>query len=285
MIIQKITITAKLFNLERVVFYESEVCNMGSKTKQKKLIENKKEKSMDLEEMLNKYKTKSMTNWKDLNSDLIITDPPFGIDFDGKNGNYNRDVGNVVKGYVEWKKNDYKNKIKNLLSVIYDNLNDQGQSLIFSGWNNSNIIHNSILNFKDMNLEGKLYWSYNFAPYCKKRPAHNIYEIYWLVKGDSWTYNNECNTKHCQKGEGNLSTLIFKRDYKKNMPKYPTRLPYNLLKCLLEHFTNKNDLVFDPLAGSGMLGIVANDLGRDFMLGDLNKKGKEVYKELIKHYY
>lgn len=231
--------------------------------------------------MLSKYEIKDMKEWDDLNSDLIITDPPFGINFDGKNGNYNRDAGNVVDGYVEWEKNNYKNKIGSLLSVIHDNLNDQGQSLIFSGWNNSHIIHNLIEEFDGLEVEGKLYWSYNFAPYCKKRPAHNVYEIYWVVKDDSWTYSNECKTHHCQEGEANLSTLSFKRDFKKDMPKYPTRLPYNLLKCLLEHFTEENDLVFDPLAGSGMVGIVADNLERDFRLGDLNEEGKEVFKELV----
>lgn len=258
---------------------------MKSNIKQEKIIKNENELNVNIEDLLDRYKIKDMNEWDNLNCDLIITDPPFGINFDGKNGNYNRDVGNVVDGYVEWKKNKYKNKIEKLLSVINRNLNSNGNSLIFSGWNNSNVIHNSIIDFKGLNLEGKLYWSYNFAPYCKKRPAHNIYEIYWVVKGNTWTYNNKCSTHHCQDGEGNLSTLFFKRDYKKNMPKYPTRLPYDLLKCLLEHFTEEEDLVFDPLAGSGILGIVAKDLNRDFRLGDLNKNGKKVFEELIKHYY
>ena len=46
---------------------------------------------------------------------------------------------------------------------------------------------------------------------------------------------------HCQYGELNLTTLNFKRDYKVNMPKYPTRLSFKLLQCLLEHFSNKGN--------------------------------------------
>jgi DNA modification methylase len=97
-----------------------------------------------IKELLNKYFIKDMNDWKDVNADLIITDPPFGIEFSGKNGNYHRNVNNVVDGYVEWSVAEYDKKIEQLLEVIKRNLKENGQALIFSGWNNSNIIHNNI---------------------------------------------------------------------------------------------------------------------------------------------
>jgi DNA modification methylase len=238
----------------------------------------------DISELLNKYLIKDMNDWKDVKADLIITDPPFGISFSGKNGNYHRNVKNVVNGYVEWKANEYAEKIKQLLMTIDNNLKQNGQALIFSGWNNSNVIHNEILNFKKLILRGKLYWVYNFAPVCKTKASHNVYEIYWVTKGKNWIYHKRCSTHHCQNGEPNLSTLIFKRDYKINMPKYPTRLPFKLLQCLLEHFSNKNDLIFDPLCGSGMVGVVSYMLERNFIMGDLNKNGKIVFQHLLDYY-
>jgi DNA modification methylase len=105
-----------------------------------------------------------------------------------------------------------------------------------------------------------------------------------VTKGKKWTYYNRCSTHHCQNGEPNLSTLNFKRDYKVNMPKYPTRLPFKLLQCLLEHFSNKGDLIFDPLCGSGMIGVVSYMLERDFIMGDLNKNGKIVFQHLLDYY-
>jgi len=98
-------------------------------------------------ELLGKYEIKDMGDWKGVNADLIITDPPFGIEFSGKNGNYHRNVDNVVDGYVEWKVNEYSEKIRQLLKCIKDNLKPSGQALIFSGWNNSNLIHNEIMKF------------------------------------------------------------------------------------------------------------------------------------------
>lgn len=225
------------------------------------------EKNM-IGKLLEKYFIKDMNEWREVNADLIITDPPFGIEFSGKNGNYHRNVNNVVDGYIEWSSSEYGEKIEQF----------------FSGWNNSNIVHNKILQTSGLTLRGKMYWVYNFAPACIKRPSHNVYEIYWVTKGNVWVFNNRCNTSHCQYGEPNLSVLNFKRDYKVNMPKYPTRLPFKLLQCVIEHFSNEGDLIFDPLCGSGMVGVVAHMLNRKFIIGDLNENGKIVFKHLLNYY-
>lgn len=250
-------------------------------------LENKNENKREFKinkDLLDKYEIKDMNDWTGVNANLIITDPPFGIEFSGKNGNYHRNVKNVVDGYVEWKVHEYGTKIQQLLECIEKNLKETGQALVFSGWNNSNIIHDRIMKFSSLKLRGKMYWAYNFAPSCMMRPAHNVYEIFWLTKGSKWTYNNRCTTEHCVKREPNLTTFIFKRDYKVNMPKYPTRLPFKLLQSLLEHFSNKNDLIFDPLCGSGMIGIVAHMLKNNFVIGDLNKNGKIVFEHLFDYY-
>ncbi|RLD13552.1 MAG: hypothetical protein DRI28_05660 [Caldiserica bacterium] len=63
-----------------------------------------------------------------------------------------------------------------------------------------------------------------------------------------------------------------------------TSIGSKLLQCLIEHFSNKNDLIFDPLCGSGMVGVVSYILERDFIMGDLNKNGKIVFKHLLDYY-
>ncbi|MCM8832268.1 MAG: hypothetical protein NC918_08770 [Candidatus Omnitrophica bacterium] len=79
-----------------------------------------------VKELLDKYLIMDMNDWRDVNADLIITDPPFGIEFSGKNGNYHRNVNNVVDGYVEWKVPEYEEKIEQLLKVIERNLKKNG---------------------------------------------------------------------------------------------------------------------------------------------------------------
>ena len=176
----------------------------------------------------NYYHIQGMTDWANAQADLIIADPPFGLQYDGKASNYNRKAELVVDGYVEWDEDRYTEKVIELAQAIENNLSATGSALIFSGWNNGYLIHDVLATQHKhaLNLEGKMYWSYNFAPYCTKRPAHNVYEVFWVTRDrKQWTYHNTCSTSHCTEGEANLSSLTFKRDYKQGMPKYPTRLP------------------------------------------------------------
>lgn len=232
---------------------------------------------------LSNYQLKKMTEWENVNADVVITDPPFGIEFDGNQNNYARNSDDVVDGYVEWEKKKYRQNIKKLLNVSKNNTTENGQCLIFSGWNNSHIIAQESYNHNFWNLEGKLYWNYNFAPYCTKRPAHNVYEIYWLTNGENWYYKNKCSFSHCQDGEANLSAVDAKRKYLKDMPKYPTRLTPKILKILIEHFSDEGDKIFDPLAGSGMVGLISENMNRNWKCGDVNANGKKVFKQTLKN--
>lgn len=227
------------------------------------------------------YRLRDMSEWSGVDADLAIADPPFGIGFDGKASNYNRDESNVVDGYVEWDVDEYRAKIDTLLDVLHRNVHDDGQSIVFSGKDNSHIVHQTISDHDTWELQGKLYWAYNFAPYCSRRPAHNVYEFYWVTKSDDWYYSNECSYDHCQEGEANLSVLDINRNYMKEMPKYPTRTPLKVIKVLLEHFSEPGDTMFNPLAGSGTSGIAAATLDREAVLGDLNENGKDVFEATV----
>lgn len=228
-----------------------------------------------------KYRLRDMAEWSGVSADLAISDPPFGLGYDGKASNYNRDVENVVDGYVEWSEEEYADNINSLLDVFAENTVADASAIIFSGKDNSHIVAGEIGKHDGWRREGKLYWSYNFAPYCEKRPAHNVYEIYWMVKGDEWHYDNSCRFDHCQEGEANLSMLDVKRNYMKEMPKYPTRLPLKVPKILIDHFSQPGDVVFDPLAGSGSVGIGAGEMGRDAVMGDKNAEALTVFSQTI----
>jgi DNA modification methylase len=227
------------------------------------------------------YALRDMTDWEGVGADIAITDPPFGLQFDGKASNYNRDESRVVDGYVEWEADQYADRIDTLLDVLDRNTVEDGQAVVFSGKDNSHLVHQTVLDHDEWRLEGKLYWAYNFAPYCTRRPAHNVYELYWLVKSDDWYYHNECSYDHCQEGEANLSVLDVKRNYLREMPKYPTRLPPKVVKVLLEHFSEPGDTVFDPLAGAGVVGIAAAQLNREAVVGDLNAEAKDVFSDTV----
>jgi DNA modification methylase len=62
---------------------------------------------------------------------------------------------------------------------------------------------------------------------------------------------------------------------------YATQKPIKLLDRILQLYTNENDICLDPFAGSGVLGrsCIIND--RNYILIDINKKGKELFIKSI----
>ena len=55
----------------------------------------------------------------------------------------------------------------------------------------------------------------------------------------------------------------WQRDNRKQYPKiHPTQKPVNVLKRLIEIFTDEGDVVIDPCAGSGSTLQAAYELGR-----------------------
>jgi DNA modification methylase len=56
----------------------------------------------------------------------------------------------------------------------------------------------------------------------------------------------------------------------------PDREPESLLTELIESFTDENDLILDPFAGSGTAGVAAKRLGRRAILIEREEKYCEV---------
>ena len=68
--------------------------------------------------------------------DLVITDPPFAINFKPKKANYNRIASRVLPGYNEIESKDYYNFTYNWMNQINRILKKSGSMYVFSGWNN-----------------------------------------------------------------------------------------------------------------------------------------------------
>ena len=76
-----------------------------------------------------------------------------------------------------------------------------------------------------------------------------------------------------QKGKMIFNWFEWKRDNSKIYPKiHPTQKPVNIIKRLIEIFTDEGDVVIDPVAGSGTTLRAAKELNR-------NSYGFEVFKD------
>ena len=62
---------------------------------------------------------------------------------------------------------------------------------------------------------------------------------------------------------------------------YATQKPIKLLERIISLYSDKNDLCLDIFAGSGTLGKACKNLERDYILIDINEKGKNIFKNRI----
>ena len=205
--------------------------------------------------------------------DLVITDPPFGIDFKAKRPNYNRVPHRVLDGYSEVSATNYFDFTKAWLKEIYRVLKPSGSAFIFSGWNNLKDILTAL---SDVNLEtiNHIIWKYQFGVATKRKFVTSHYHCLFVAKDDKQrSFHADARFSQEDRTEDGKSARYrdmedvweIKREYWTGDIKTPTKLPRELIEKILDYASAKNDLVLDPFLGSGQVPVVAQELNRRFL--------------------
>ncbi len=93
-------------------------------------------KNLQVNKIHNLDCTEGMKHISDNTIDLVITDPPFAIDFKAKRSNYHRTASRVLEGYNEIPKEKYYDFTVKWMKEVYRILKESGSMYVFSGWNN-----------------------------------------------------------------------------------------------------------------------------------------------------
>jgi len=93
-------------------------------------------KKLSVNKIYNKDCIIGMKAIPDEKIDLVVTDPPFAINFKAKKANYNRTASRVLSGYNEIKVEDYYDFTNAWMQEVYRILKKSGSMYVFSGWNN-----------------------------------------------------------------------------------------------------------------------------------------------------
>jgi site-specific DNA-methyltransferase (adenine-specific) len=188
--------------------------------------------------------------------DLIVTDPPFAIDFKAQRLNYNRTGSNVLEGYQEIPEEEYGEFTRRWIEEAARVLSPTGSMYIFSGWNRLRDILEGI-DTAGLTTVNHLIWKYQFGVFTKKKYVTSHYHILFVVKDPKrYTFNK---IDHYPE-----DVWVINREYWKGRKKTPTKLPSELVKKILSYSSNPGDLVLDPFLGSGTVAVVAQQEGRHF---------------------
>jgi site-specific DNA-methyltransferase (adenine-specific) len=214
-----------------------------------------------------------MRNLPDAVVDLVITDPPFAIEFKAKRANYNRTPSRVLEGYSEIPADKYHDFTRDWMTQVHRLLKDSGSMYVFSGWNNLKDILNALdeIGFVTIN---HLIWKYQFGVVTRKKFVTSHYHCLYVCKNESerrfFPFARFGKDERDEAGRSlhyrdKEDVWIINREYWNGDRKTPTKLPYELVEKCLVYSSQEGDLVLDPFLGSGQVAVVCKMLRRRYL--------------------
>jgi site-specific DNA-methyltransferase (adenine-specific) len=189
--------------------------------------------------------------------DLVVTDPPFAIDFRPQRNNYNRTGSRVVEGYREIAAGDYLAFSKEWMGEAFRVMRPTGSLYVFSGWNRLRDVLQA-LDETGLTTVNHLIWKYQFGVFTKKRYVTSHYHILFAVKDPKRYFFSKA--EHYPE-----DVWVINREYWTGKRKTPTKLPLALVKKILSFSSREGDLVLDPFLGSGTVAVAAKEMRRHYL--------------------
>lgn len=200
-----------------------------------------------------------MKEMPDNSVDLVLTDPPYGIDFQSA-----RRIERKRFGKIEGDKNISGEWIKE----IYRILKEGGAFYCFTRWD---VYPKWLSFFSDFSIKSLIVWDRVIHGLGDLNGAYApCYDlIIFSVKG-----------RHLLRHKRPLDVIRQKRvDAIKLV--HPTEKPISLLEKLVVNSSDLGTVVFDPFMGSGTTGVAALKLNRRFVGIEINPEYFEIAKKRI----
>jgi site-specific DNA-methyltransferase (adenine-specific) len=221
--------------------------------------------------------------------DLVVTDPPFAIEFKAKRSNYHRTQSRVLEGYNEISKEKYYEFTVKWMKQCFRILKESGSVYVFSGWNNLKDILNAIENVGFITVNHVI-WKYQFGVVTERKYVTSHYHCLYVCKNDRerrfFPYSRFGKDEKTSEGrslhyEDKEDVWNIKREYWTGDQKTPTKLPAELIKKILMYSSEKGDVVLDPFLGSGQVAVVSKLLGRQYVGFEVSKEYYEFAKKRL----
>ena len=188
--------------------------------------------------------------------DLIVTDPPFGIDGAKLDKHYNRKESNVLDGYVE-APDDYYGFSRAWLEQARRVMKPNASMYIVSGWTNLRQLLNACHDL-GLFLINHCVWKYNFGVYTQRKYVTSHYHVLYLKKSEKAkpTFNTHCRFTGERDRTGSPlyrdmeDVWVINREYQPGEVKNKNKLPDALVEKMIAYSSNEGDVVADFFLGN-----------------------------------
>lgn len=199
--------------------------------------------------------------------DLVVADPPFGIEFDGKGSQYNRDSALVSDGYREVDE-DYDAFTRAWISRLPRVMKPTASAYIFSGWTNLVDVLVALRRAR-LPVINHLVWKYQFGVFTRKKFVSSHYHVLFVARDPDQYFFNKY--EHYP-----LDVWEIPRKYRRGQRKNGTKLPEAVVQRCLNFSSRPGDLVLDPFMGNGTTAVCAKKSFRHYHGFEVNPKMREI---------
>ena len=224
----------------------------------------------------NKDCLKYLKTIPDNSVDLVLTDPPYFIGFDGGKGwdsKWKTDR-EYIQWCIQWTKECIRVLKDERMFVVWGTLKTESFLLYKLALNRT----------KGIYPQNEIIWSYNWGGRSSSNFARK-HEYAWCystgkkflfngddVRVDRKVKNNLRNGKNYTKGT--IPTCVWEKNNHTTSKDYcgwhPTTKNIDILERIIRAYSNENDLVLDPFMGSGSTAIACKLSNRDYIGSELD---------------
>ena len=209
--------------------------------------------------------------------DLVLTDPPYNIGFDGGKG---WDRWKTEQEYLDW----CMEWSRECIRVLKDNR----MFVVWGTLKTDTFIKYKInLNtIENIYSQNEIVWSYNWGGRGKDNFARKHEYAWCYSKGKKFLFNGDDVrverkvSKNLRTGKnytkGTIPTCVWEKNNHTTSVDYcgwhPTTKNLDILQRIIKAYTNENDLVLDCFMGSGSTAIACKLSNRDYMGCELDEE-------------
>ncbi|MBI4216340.1 MAG: site-specific DNA-methyltransferase [Chloroflexi bacterium] len=231
-----------------------------------------------------------MRGWPDHSFDHCITDPPFNM-------SKKKGLGWAFSSHVTMQEQwdiftdaGYLEFTAAWIREVSRLVKPNGNTFIFGSYHNIYQIGH-ILHQLDLRIINSIIWfKPNAQPNITGRTlTESTEQIIWACnntrdKAKKWVFNYWV-AKELGNGRQlrNMWELPYTPKSEKKYGKHPAQKPEALLERLILIGTNENDLILDCFAGTGTTGVVAERLGRRWVMVEKDPTYVEIAQRRIEH--
>lgn len=229
----------------------------------------------------------TLKKMKDDSVDLVITSPPYNMNLRIRKGEYcsRQIVKEISTKYTEFDDNLPIEEYNKLHTEVLRELIRVSELIFYNiqiVTGSKRSIFKMIGEFSDY-LKDIIVWDKgNAQPSIQEQVLNRRTELI-LVFDKDYPISRQYRKRGTFK-RGTLNDVWeIKRERSTGGENHGAVFPQELVARILDNFSEKGDVIYDPFMGTGTTAVVAKRLNRKFLGSEISKKYIEIAKERLKH--